>query len=232
MDKEILYTIGHSNQSQEKFLELIKDQEINCIIDVRSVPYSEHTPQFNKEVLKSFLNKDGILYAHFGNEFGARRADCFQEVEFVKRRLKEIKRQVDFEQGIKTQNFLKGVERLKKALLQGWHVSLMCSEANPIDCHRFSFISRYFYEKLGWDVRHIIKDESNGKSMCKSHKELEAKMILEYVSNKKLLECLGQGDPKLSLGDDYTERQQRIDAYRLKNREIGYIDNEQYELID
>ena len=71
MNREILYTVGHSNQTFEEFMQLLIPHEIDCIIDVRSMPYSKYTPQFNSEQLKAQLNKHGILYAHFGNEFGA-----------------------------------------------------------------------------------------------------------------------------------------------------------------
>lgn len=238
MNKETLYTVGHSNQSLEEFLYLIRSQNIDCIIDVRSMPYSKYSPQFNSEALKSFLNKNGILYAHFGDEFGARRLDCLKEIVLSKNGKTEIKPQVNFELGVKTDNFLKGVDRIKKALSQGRKVSLMCSESNPLGCHRFSFLSRYFYE-LGWNVLHIIRDEDTGEGITRSHKELETEMILGYVHSKKLKELDGQGEMSLfsmaDFGEEYTAEQQRIDAYKLKNHEIGWTpdnDNDSESLID
>ena len=113
----------------------------------------------------------------------------------------------------------------------------MGSESDPLGCHRFSFLSRFFYE-LGWDLRHIEKDEKTGDVYWKSHKELETQMILNYVACKKLREIPGQGQPSLSFdfGDGYDELQQRIDAYRLKNHEIGWIpsdnNNDNDNIID
>ena len=52
-----LYTVGHSNQSIDDFLYLIKETRINCILDIRSVPYSKHTPQFNKENIQKYVDK-------------------------------------------------------------------------------------------------------------------------------------------------------------------------------
>jgi len=224
MENKILYTVGHSNQTYEEFLQLLVPHGIDCIIDVRSMPYSKYTPQFNSEVLKRQLNQNGILYAHFGNEFGARRTDCLKDVEFKKKGVTEIKPQVNFELGISTDNFLLGVKRLEKALSQGRHVSLMCSEADPLGCHRFSFLSRYFHEN-GWNVRHIVRDDNSGESCWKSHKELETQMILGYVANKKLQELPGQGQQMqfFDFGDGYDKDQQRIDAYRIKNHEIGWV---------
>ena len=201
-----LYTVGHSNQSQEEFLELLKSHDVNCIVDVRSVPASKYTPQFNMEPLKWFLKNHDIQYLHFGDEFGARRTDCLDADE-----------QVNFEMAVETPNFKRGVERLMKGLERGFRISLMCSEANPLECHRFSLVSRYFYDH-GLDVQHILK----GAELA-SHKVLEDEMIQEYLHAKK--HRLPEVD---QLFGSYTKEDQRRDAYRLKNKEIGY--KPQYEL--
>ncbi|MBQ6200877.1 MAG: DUF488 family protein [Prevotella sp.] len=44
-----IYTIGHSNHSQEEFLRLIQTYGITCVVDVRSLPASKHYPQFNQD---------------------------------------------------------------------------------------------------------------------------------------------------------------------------------------
>lgn len=201
-----LYTVGHSNQSQEEFLELVKRHDINCIVDVRSVPASKFTPQFNMESLKWYLRTNGIQYLHFGDEFGARRTDCL-----------DAEGQVNFELAVKTPSFKRGVERLMNGLHKDFHISLMCSEANPLECHRFSLISRYFSDN-GLDVQHILK---NGE--LASHVSLEKEMIDEYLQSKK--HRLSEID---QLFGSYTKEDQRRDAYRLKNKEIGY--KPQYEL--
>ena len=196
MDKFRLYSVGHSNQSQEEFLELLKKHDVNCIVDVRSVPASKYTPQFNMVSLKKKKKKNDIQY----------RTDSLN-----------IEGQVDFEQAVRTTNFNRGVERLMNGLQKGFRISLMCSEANPLECHRFSLVSRYFYDN-GLDVQHILKDGE-----LASHEVLEKEMIDEYLHSKK---------PKLAdidqLFGSYTAEDQRCDAYRLKNKEIGY--KPQYEL--
>lgn len=206
MGKFRLYSVGHSSQSQEEFLELLKRHDVNCIVDVRSLPASKYTPQFNMDPLKWFLKKNDIQYLHFGEEFGARRTDSLN-----------TEGQVDFEQAARTIKFKRGVERLMNGLQKGFCISLMCSEANPLECHRFSLVSRYFYDN-GLDVQHILNDGE-----LASHESLEKEMIDEYLHSRK---------PKLAdidqLFGSYTAEDQRRDAYRLKNKEIGY--KPQYEL--
>lgn len=195
-----LYSIGHSSQTQEEFLALLTPYGINCIVDVRSVPASKYSPQFNQETLKWFLKSHGIQYLHFGDEFGARRTDSINE-----------EGQVDFEQAVKTPLFQQGAVRLMKGLEKGFQIALMCSEADPLECHRFSMVSRYFYDQ-GIDVQHILKDGT-----LASHASLEKEMINQFLRSRKyrLLEV------DLLFGT-YSEEEQRKDAYRLKNKEIGH----------
>lgn len=226
----MIYTIGHTTQTQEEFIEMIFTFNVNTIIDVRSVPFSQHTPQFNMEVLKNFLATHGILYAHFGTEFGARRDDCLSET-ILKDGSKVV--QVNFELGTKTSNFKNGINRLDNALGQNRTVALMCTESNPLDCHRFSFISRYLYDN-GYEVSHIMKDKESKKNYAKNHKELEEIMIKEFLSKKK--PELKKTDKQLEregiipgLIESISEEQQRKDAYRLKNRDIGFVPSLSYE---
>lgn len=204
-----LYTIGHSNQTQDDFLGKLLMYHINCVVDVRSIPASKYSPQFNLEELRWFLKGHDIQYLHFGDEFGARRTDCINQDG-----------QVDFEEAVKTPAFTSGVERLTKGMDKGFHITLMCSEANPLECHRFSLISRFFYDQ-GVDVQHIMKDAE-----LASHSTLEKKMIEEFLHSKKYhLPDIDQ------LFGTYTPEMQRADAYRLKNKEIGYKPQLQTEEI-
>lgn len=200
MDKYRLYSIGHSSQSLEDFLNLLAVHGVNCVIDVRSIPASKYSPQFNQDGLKCYLKSHNIQYLHFGDEFGARRTDCLDENE-----------QVDFEKAVETPLFKKGVERVMKGLEKGFQIAFMCSEADPLECHRFSLVSRFFYDN-GVDVQHILKDAS-----LVSQADLEKEMIASFLHSRKY--HLSEVD---YLFGSYTEEEQRKDAYRLKNREIGY----------
>jgi len=206
--QKTLYSVGHSNQTLEEFLALIMVYGINCIVDVRSVPASKYSPQFNRENLNSFLLINNVNYLHFGVEFGARRTDSIGE-----------NGQVDFELAAKTPSFTSGVLRILRGQERGYRIAFMCSEADPLECHRFALVSRYFYDN-GVDVQHILKD-----AKLASHKLLEKEMIKTYMQSKKY--HLPEIDMMFGT---YTEEDQRNDAYRLKNKEIGY--KPQKELIE
>lgn len=199
MNNREIYTVGHSNHQIDYFLELLNFKEINCLIDVRSTPMSSYSPQFNKLPLKNYLKNNGITYMHFKDEFGAR-----HEQESVL----DVNGQVDFELFRKTSEFKKGIERVEKGFLKGFKIALMCSEGNPLECHRFSMISVHL-NKTGFNVYHILKNKT-----IKSHIELEEKLLEKY--SKKL--------PKPSLFEPNIDESYIIEeVYKLHNKEIGWI---------
>lgn len=200
-----LFTVGHSNGTAEELLRLLRLANVNCLVDVRSVPASSYNPQFNKDALSKFLRENGVYYLHFGEEFGARRSDSI------------VDGQVNFERAVTTTAFLKGVERINNGLGKGFTISFMCSEANPLSCHRFSMVSRYFFD-FGYDVFHILHSKD-----IKTHAELEETMIQSYLHKRNPL--LREVD---DLFGDYSKDDQRRDAYRLKNVEIGYRPGSEY----
>lgn len=205
-----LYTIGHSNQSFEEFAAMLQTQAINVIVDVRSVPASKYTPQFNKEPLRNALKRIGINYLSFAEEFGARRTDAL-----------DAHYNVDFEKAVQTEAFLRGAERLLNGLNRGYTISLMCSEANPLECHRFAMVSRYFFEH-DIEVLHIIRQKQSSTEpiiTAIGHKQLQDEMIADYVRRKKIPEIC---PPDMFGEGEITEAQQIVLAYRQKNKEIAY----------
>ena len=81
---------------------MLQTMRIQVVIDVRSVPASKYTPQFNREPLQAALKQAGIHYLWFGNEFGARRTDSL-----------DADNKVDFEKAVQTEAFLQGTERVQ-----------------------------------------------------------------------------------------------------------------------
>ena len=37
-----IYTLGHSNYTIEKLIEMLKKYDINCVVDIRGTPYSKY----------------------------------------------------------------------------------------------------------------------------------------------------------------------------------------------
>lgn len=159
-----IYSIGYSGIVIEDFIKILKKNEINCVIDVRSIPYGKYTPDYNKENIKEKLKKNGILYENFSKEFGARRNE---------ENVYDSDGKVNFLKVSKCENFKKGVDRIKKGV-EKYSIVLMCSEKNPIECHRFSLVSRFITEE-GFEVIHILND-GNLQKQC----DLEKIMVNKY----------------------------------------------------
>lgn len=197
---DTVYTIGHSTHPFDEFLQLLSLHSINCLIDVRSHPYSQYNPQYNKETLITELDWNGIIYAHFGKEFGARH---------TRLSLLDKEGQVDFHKVYQTEAFLYGVKRLEEACDQGYQVALMCSEGDPLDCHRFSMIS-YYLSKAGWDMSHILPD---GEVV--SNADLENQMV----------KTLWDKIPQTTLFEQVTPEQQLEAAYAIIMKKVAYKPN-------
>lgn len=193
-----IFTIGHSTHPLETFLALLNNHSINCIIDVRSTPFSRMAPQYNKKPLTNYLRSYGITYGHLPDEFGARHHD---------KTLLDEDGVVDFSKVRQTASFRQGVDRLKNGVDMGYTIALMCAEANPFDCHRFAMIS-YQLVREGFDVRHILKD-----SQVLGNADLEEMLLKKY--HKRL--------PQNTLFDDSVTPELQLEtAYRLRNKDIGY----------
>jgi uncharacterized protein (DUF488 family) len=149
----ILYTIGHSNHKLEDFISLLKTHNINCVVDVRSTPYSNYNTQFNREPFAIELRNANIEYIYLGNQLGARPSDahCYNG------------NCVAFECIAKTEQFHVGLEHLAD-ISSKYRVALMCAEKDPIECHRFILVCRNL-KRFGIHIKHILSDgstEDNG----------------------------------------------------------------------
>ena len=142
----VIYTVGHSTHTIEMLLNLLEQNDITAIADVRSSPFSRHNPQFNKDTLSAELKKRGIAYAFVGKELGARSNDpsCYESGKVRYGRL------------AKTSVFKAGIERVLSGA-QKYRIALMCAEKEPLDCHRTLLVSRAL-EQRGVSIVHILAD--------------------------------------------------------------------------
>jgi uncharacterized protein (DUF488 family) len=165
-----IFTIGHSTDTIETFIEYLKHYQIDTVVDVRSIPYSRFASQFNKEDLSAALKEKNIFYIPLGNNLGAR---------YTERELLFEDGKVDFSKVVVTDRFQEGIYRVETGIKKGYKIALMCSEKNPIKCHRFSLISNYLH-KRGHLINHLI-----GKNIFE-HKVLQDKLLDYYKEYHKI----------------------------------------------
>ena len=68
-------SVGHSQHELPRFLELLRSAGVTAVADVRSSPFSQRLPQFNRPVLQEALQEAGKEpTGHYGVQF--RLLDC------------------------------------------------------------------------------------------------------------------------------------------------------------
>lgn len=141
-----VFTVGHSNLEFAKFVRLLKQHRIEAVADVRSSPYSQYNPQFNREPLQRALREHGIAYVFLGEELGARRSEpeCY------------VNGRADYSLIAKMPAFIRGLDRLIRDAAKK-RIAMMCAEKDPLDCHRCILVSPPLL-KRGINVQHIHDD--------------------------------------------------------------------------
>ncbi|NGM88449.1 DUF488 domain-containing protein [Parapusillimonas sp. SGNA-6] len=127
---QIVFTIGHSNRPLDEFIELLRQNSIAHVADVRTVPRSRHNPQYAQEALKHSLEDAGIAYSHHAALGGLRhrRRDSVNTAW----RNASFQGYADYMQTPEFEAGLQGIVDL------AWteRCVLMCAEAVPWRCHR------------------------------------------------------------------------------------------------
>jgi len=141
------FTLGHSNHDLEAWLALVRQHQIEVVVDTRSSPYSKYVPQFDKEPIQRSLEEAGVRYLFLGAELGGRPAnpsyyDASGRVLYG--RLRDDAR------------FRAAIARLESGM-ERFRVALLCGEEDPAHCHRRLLIGRVLIER-GHTMLHIRGD--------------------------------------------------------------------------
>jgi uncharacterized protein (DUF488 family) len=163
-NRPVVYTIGHSIHGLEKFISLLNATRIEVLVDIRSEPYSRKVPHFNKDNLEKEIKKRGLKYLFLGKELGGRPSE---------RQFYDLEGFVLYSKIAESPDFKVGLERLLNGL-EKFRVALMCSEENPMNCHRRLLVGRVL-ASVGVEVLHIRGDGS-----IQSEEEI---LMNEYARN-------------------------------------------------
>ncbi len=187
-----ILTIGHSRHSWDRFAALLADAGVEAIADIRSVPRSRFSPHFNKNELAARLSARNAAYIFLGNALGGRPQAPDVYTDGV----------ADYEKMAASPEFRLGLARLEEEAARQ-SLAVMCSEADPLECHRFLLVGRALAE-AGIDVAHILR---TGEIIA--HKQAEDRLLdLEHLAEEGLL--LRSRDDRLS------------QAYKSRSRKFAY----------
>ena len=128
--KLTILTIGHSTRSIEEFLSILQAQEVEQLVDVRTIPKSRRVPQFNRDALAEKIQAAGIRYVHL-KELGGLRHPRKDSINTGWRNA-AFRGYADY---MSTEEFRAALERLLE-IAREKNTAIMCAEAVPWRCHR------------------------------------------------------------------------------------------------
>jgi uncharacterized protein (DUF488 family) len=195
-----LLTIGHSNLPAPRFTAMLRAAGANAIADVRSMPVSRFCPWFSAKNLAPLLASESMDYRFFGEELGGRPGDpslyCDGIADY---------KVADYEAMARRPSFQAGLERLLQHARRH-RLCLMCSEREPLDCHRCLLVARALAAR-GASIGHILYDGA-----IEPHATTEQR-LLQLADADNDLFASGQHD---RLAAAYRRRSRAV-AYRVKN---------------
>jgi uncharacterized protein (DUF488 family) len=193
-----LYSIGYTAFNIEQFLNILKKYQITSLIDVRSMPYSKHYSDYNKDFLSKVLKDNKILYRNYKDEFGARQAN---------KNFYSNDGYLNFDIFAKSNQFLYGVEKIIAGLKLNQNFVFMCAEKDPLECHRSILVGHQFSLR-GFNVLHILDYNE-----IISQDEIDKILVDKYFPNRDQISFFDQGNSYYNyIGN----------AYKKKNLEIGF----------
>ena len=154
-----LLTIGHSNHSIDRFVQLLGEAGVATLVDVRTSPASRFNPQFNQGSLDPALAQHLVSYVFAGRFLGGRPPDpgCYKH-RVLPAEDTDYLHEVDYPEVMRRDWFIKGIQRLLE-LADEQTTAILCSEENPAECHRHHLIAKYLFQAFPEvDVRHIRGD--------------------------------------------------------------------------
>lgn len=114
-----------------EFIEMLKVNAVERLVDVRTVPRSRHNPQYNCEELSAALNRAHLRYLYMAGLGGFRRP-VKGAIENLGWRNLSFRGYADYMQ---TPEFAQQLQELI-ALADVEQIAIMCAEAVPWRCHR------------------------------------------------------------------------------------------------
>lgn len=126
-----IFTIGHSTRDFDEVLAMLRANEVNALVDVRSFPSSRKFPQWNQDAIKEAL-PDDTGYLWIRDLGGRRHTPTGVESPNGAWRVKAFRDYADY---MATDGFRSGLDELL-AVASESTPAIMCSEAVPWRCHR------------------------------------------------------------------------------------------------
>ena len=171
-----VFTVGHSDHELNNFLRRLKEHGITTVADVRSVPYSRFRPHFNRETFKAAAQRKRIRYVYAGDVLGGRPDD---------RNCYDPEGRVIYEKVAETEQFRSGLEQIIEHAVGG-RLVLMCSEEDPVMCHRTLLVAHQLekqaqsLKRQRVTVKHIRAGSGQDRTRTEKHNAVVDRLVKKF----------------------------------------------------
>lgn len=123
-----IYTIGFTKKSLEEFINLLKENGVQKVVDIRLKPSSQLSGFAKAKDLKYILGNEGIGYEHVTE---------LAPEETILEKYRKDKNWEEYEKAFRELMGRRNAkEILKRLLKEGKTLCLLCSENKASKCHR------------------------------------------------------------------------------------------------
>ena len=176
-----LFTVGHSTRSIAEFTNLLVENGIEHLFDVRAIPHSRRMPQFGIDQLPASLRDIGIAYEHMPALGGRRRAEKGAPPSpHTYWRIEAFRHYADYAESPAFADALDYVLDRAKQQRSG----IMCAEALWWRCHR-RIITDYALAR-GVSVIHIMGHGKTEPATMTPGAQVLPDKTLRYVKEPQL----------------------------------------------
>ena len=112
-----IFSIGHGRRAFSEFLQVLKKNKIDILVDVRTFPRSRFCPQFNRSFMSAELQNVGIVYEFRGDQLGGLGENI---------------------------NYDEAIDEITNMAKKGKRVCVCCSETDYKKCHRHTMLEPSF----------------------------------------------------------------------------------------
>jgi uncharacterized protein (DUF488 family) len=127
---EAVYTVGHSTRGIDALVELLEENGVRLLVDVRRYPVSRRYPHFTGAALATSLAQAGIAYRHERGLGGHREPRAGSPNTAL--RAAAFRGYADY---MATAPFRAALARLIEEAASR-RTAILCAEADPARCHR------------------------------------------------------------------------------------------------
>jgi uncharacterized protein (DUF488 family) len=178
-----IWSIGHSTRTLDELVALLKEHQVESLIDIRAFPLSRRNPHFNREHLMQRLPEHSIMYRWLGRELGGYRKKKDPNSPHVALTSPGFRNYADY---MASGDFIQGILELEDLAAQE-RVVMMCAEKLWWQCHR-SLLSDYLAACRGVEVLHIVETgRVEAHRLHRTARLAEGHLIYDFGEQMRLL---------------------------------------------